>query len=85
MILTVQHESGTGAKLEVIISDDKNIVIEKGSYTIEIGESNRLMITPSLVEQIIRDAIELGWSPRKKGIPAQLSIIENKLEIRNGL
>ncbi len=85
MILAVQHESGTGAKLEVIISDDKNIIIENGSYTIKIGESNRLMITPSLVEKLVRDSIALGWSPRENGKPVELSLVDNKLEVRRGI
>ena len=85
MVLTVQNDSGHGAKLEVIISDDKNIVIENGSYSIEIGESNRLMITPSLVEKIIRDSISLGWSPSENGKPVELNLIDKKLEIRRGI
>ena len=53
MILVVQNVSGKGKKLEVVISDDKNIVVENGNYSIENGGSNKLLITPSLVQKVI--------------------------------
>ena len=85
MVLVVQDYSGEGKKLEIIVSDDKNIVIENGSYSIEHGDSNKLIITPKLVAALIRDAIKLGWDPGLSGPPAELSLIEGKLEIRRGL
>ena len=85
MVLVVQHDSGNGAKLEVIISDDKNIIIENGSYVFDAVEFNRLVITPSMVEQVIRDSISLGWSPTKNGKTVELSMNNNKLEVRRGI
>jgi hypothetical protein len=85
MILVVQNSSGQGKKLEVVISDDKNIVIENGSYTIENGDSNKLMITPKLVQQVIREAIVLGWNPTELGPPVELSLNDGALEIRRGV
>jgi hypothetical protein len=40
MVLVVQRISGEGHKLEVVISDDKNIIVENGGYSIEIGDKN---------------------------------------------
>ncbi len=85
MKLVVQEASGTGKKLEVIISDDHNIVVENGSYSIEVGDGNKLLITPKLVQSIIRDALALGWQPRDSGPPVQLSLIEGGFQIRGGL
>lgn len=81
MILVVQHFSGKGKKLEIVISDDQNIVIENGSYSIEIGSTNKLIITPKLVETLIKDSIKIGWNPLLSGPPAQLSLNDSKLEI----
>lgn len=85
MVLVVQHISGKGKKLEVIISDDENIVVENGTYSIEIGDQNKLIITPKLVEILIRDSIYLGWNPSEKGPPAELSLNEGTLSIRRGI
>jgi len=85
MVLVVQSISGEGRKLEVIISDDKNIIIENGSYSIENGETNKLKITPKLVQQVIRDALKIGWIPTEMGPPVELSLINGALEIRRGL
>lgn len=85
MILVVQHISGKGKKVEVIISDDKNIIIENGSYSIEFGDTNKLIITPRLVETIVKDSIKLGWNPIEKGPPVQLTLNDKKLIIRRGL
>lgn len=85
MVLVVQNFSGTGKKLEVLISDDRNIVIENGSYSIEVGDSKKLIITPKLVETVIRDSIKIGWNPYIAGPPAQLSLNDDTLEIRRGL
>ena len=85
MVLVVQHVSGNCKKLEVVISDDINVVVENGSYSIEIGDANKLIITPSLVEQVIRDAVSIGWQPQEKGAPLELSLNGNKLEVRRGL
>ena len=85
MVLVVQNESGKGKKLEVIISDNNNIVVENGSYSIEIGEVNKLIITPNLVSKIISDALKMGWKPMELGPPIELSLLENNLVIRCGL
>ncbi|WP_299464631.1 hypothetical protein, partial [uncultured Gimesia sp.] len=85
MVLVVQHASGTGKKLEVVISDDQNIVVENGSYSIEVGDINKLLITPKLVQSIIRDALVLGWRPRESGPPVELSLIEGGFQVRRGL
>lgn len=86
MVLVAQHISGKGKKLEVIISDDKNIIVENGSYSIEVGSSSMLIITPKLVEQVIKDALEMGWNPLKNGPPVASSLNDNhQLQIRNGL
>ncbi len=84
MVLVAQGSNGKGKKLEVIISDDKNIVVEDG-YTIEVGSSDKLMITPSLVEKVIADALVKGWNPSTKGPPVELSLINGQLEVRRGL
>ena len=85
MVLVVQSISGEGRKLEVIISDDKNIIIENGSYTIENGDTNKLLITPKLVQRIIRDALRIGWNPTEMDPPVELSLNKGSLEIRRGL
>ena len=85
MVLVVQDYSGKGKKLEIIISDDKNIVVENGTYSIEVGDSNKLIITPKLVESLIRDSIKIGWNPLLAGAPAELSLNEGNLKIRRGL
>ena len=87
MILVVQHSSGNGKKLEVIISEDRNIVIENGSYSIEVGFSDKLIITPKLVQSVIRDALAMGWKAKGNGSPVELSLneVEGKLEVRRGL
>lgn len=85
MVLIVQNISGEGRKLEVVISDEKNITIENGSYTIKNGDTNKLFITPKLVQQLIRDAVQIGWNPIDMGPPVELSLIDGALEIRRGL
>lgn len=74
MVLVVQHISGKGKKLEVIISDDKHVVVENGSYSIELGDSNKLIITPKLVETVIRHSIRTGWNPTETGPPVRLTL-----------
>ena len=83
MILVVQNASGQGKRLEVVVSDDKNIVIENDNYIIEIG--GKLMITPKLVQKVIRDALLLGWKPKDLGAPVELSLNGGALEVRRGL
>lgn len=85
MVLVVQVESGIGSKLEVIISDSENILVENGRHTIEIGGSKKLMIKPNLVEKLIRDSIALGWSPTTKGKPVELSLKEMRLVVSRGI
>jgi len=84
MILVVQHESGKGKKLEVVISDDKNIVVENGSYSIEVGDTDKLIITPKLVQKIILDAIRMGWNATELGPPVELSLENSALIVRRG-
>jgi hypothetical protein len=85
MVLVVQKSSGQGKRLEVIISDDKNIVIEKGSYSVEVGGGSKLVITPRLVEKVITDALSVGWDPNERGAPVALSLVDGSLQIRRGL
>ena len=79
MVLTVQHASGDGRKIEVIISDDRNVVIENGSYSIEVGSSNKLMITPKLVRKVIEDSRRLGWIPTENGKTLELRLNEGSM------
>ena len=85
IVLVVQHLSGKGKKIEVVISDNKNIIVENGSYSIELGDTNKLIITPKLVEALIRDSIKIGWNPKETGSPVELTFNEGKLEIIRGL
>ncbi|MCR9155163.1 MAG: hypothetical protein NXI09_13725 [Bacteroidetes bacterium] len=85
MVLVVQGYSGKGKKLEVVISNDENITIEFGNYSIEIGDSNKLIMSPKLVETIIRDSMNIGWNPALNGPPLELSLIDGNLDIRRGL
>lgn len=85
MVLVVQLSAGVGRRLEVVISDDKNVIVENGGYSIEVGDTDKLIITPVLVEQIIRDAKSIGWIPESVGPPVELSLIDNKIKIRRGL
>ncbi len=85
MVLVVQDISGKGRKLEVVISDDKNVIIENGSYTIEVGTTDKLMITPKLVQAVIKDAIAMGWKPKDLGPPVELALKNEALEVRRGL
>ncbi|MEL6922796.1 MAG: hypothetical protein AAFO94_02030 [Bacteroidota bacterium] len=83
VVLVVQHHSGHGSRLEIIISDDKHIVIENGSYSISMGEPNQLIITPALVALMIRSSLELGWQPEENGPPLQLTLSEAGLVFRH--
>lgn len=83
MVLVVQHGSGTGCKLEVVIPDGRNIVVANDDYTWDVEEQTKLAIVPSLVEKIIRDAIQLGWQAEQKSSPLQLSIRNMFLQIRH--
>lgn len=85
MVLVVQHSSGNGKKLEIVISDDQNVIVENGSYSIEYGAVDQLLITPKLVETLIRETIKAGWKPEETGPPVQLSFLEGHLETRRGL
>lgn len=85
IVLVVQDSSGNGKRLEVIISDDQHIIIENGSYSIEIGSTRSLIVQPKLVAQIITDALALGWNPKENGKPVELSFNDGALEIRRGL
>ncbi|QDT86048.1 hypothetical protein [Gimesia chilikensis] len=85
MVLVVQHSSGKGKKLEVVISDDQNIIVENGSYSIGYDTVGQLLITPKLVETLIREALKAGWTPEETGLPLQLSFLEGHLETRPGL
>ncbi|WP_417397193.1 hypothetical protein [Gimesia chilikensis] len=85
MVLVVQHSSGKGKKLEVVISDDQNIIVENGSYSIEYDTVGKLLITPKLVETLIREALKAGWNPEETGPPVQTTFLERHLETRRGL
>ena len=85
MVLVVQHSSGKGKKLEVVISDDQNIIVENGSYSIGYDTVGQLLITPKLVETLIREALKAGWTPEETGLPLQLTFLEGHLETRPGL
>ncbi|MFK7906081.1 MAG: hypothetical protein AB8B69_13190 [Chitinophagales bacterium] len=67
MVLAVQHVSGKGRKLEVSVSTDKEVIIENGNFTIEIGNNEEPMITPKLVAVTIRRALKIGWNPLVRG------------------
>ena len=85
MVLVVQHHSGKGKERGGVISGNESIVVENGSYSIEVGAINTLVITPALVERLIRDSLVLGWNPRAAGPPLALSLNAGRLEIRKGL
>lgn len=85
MVLVVQHSSGNGKKLEVVISDDQHVIIENGSYSIEYDAVDQLLITPKLVETMIREALKAVWNPEETGPPVELSFLEGHLETRRGL
>lgn len=85
MKLVVQDYSGKGKKLEIVVFDSKKIIVENGNYSIELGDTNALIITPNLVATLIRYSIKIGWNPLHIGPPAELSLIEGNLEIRRGL
>jgi hypothetical protein len=85
MVLVVQHSSGNGKKLEVVISDDQHVIIENGSYSIEYDAVDQLLITPKLVETMIREALKAGWNPEETGPPVELSFLAGHLETRRGL
>ena len=55
VVLLVQLSYGSEKKLEVVISDDKNVVIDNGSYLIELGSTGCLIVTSSLVETVVPD------------------------------
>ncbi|MEM1261417.1 MAG: hypothetical protein AAGH76_03395 [Pseudomonadota bacterium] len=79
MVLTVQHAYGNGRKIEAAISDDRNVVIENGSYTIEVGDPSKLTITPRLVRKVIEDAHQLGWIPTQKGKTMELYLNDDSM------
>ena len=82
MVLVVQHSSGQGQRIEAIISDDNNLIVESGSYAIEVGTVGKLMITPSLVSQVIKDARQLGWNPLENAKPLMLFLDEESMTLR---
>lgn len=84
MVLVVQHESGTGSKLEVVIPDGKKLSVEGAGYKVTNDESAKLVIAPRLVEKVILDALDLGWQANQNGKPLQLSIRNQRLEPRHG-
>ncbi len=83
MVLVAQHHTN-GKKIEVVVSNDPNVVIENGSYSIEVGTS-KLLITPKLVESVIRDSIKIGWNPYENGSPVQMTLRDDRLEVLRGL
>lgn len=82
MVLVVQHITGQGQRIEAVISDDKNVIVENGSYTIEVGTVGKQMITPRLVRQVIKDARHLGWSPLESAKPLILFFDEASMTLR---
>jgi len=82
VILLVQDSSGKGAKLEIVISNDKNIIIENGSYSIEVGDANKTIITPKLVEKMIKDSINMGWKPLVRASSIKFFYDKGNLVIR---
>ena len=83
MVLVVQHDTSQGQRIEAIISDDSNVIVENGSYTIEVGTVGKLMITPSLVRQVIKDARHLGWNPLESAKPLMLFLNEDSMTLRH--
>ena len=82
MVLVVQHISGQGQRIEAIVSDDNNVIIENGSYTMDVGGDHKLMITPNVVRQVIKDALQLGWRPAENGKPLGLILDNETMELR---
>lgn len=85
MVLVVQDISGTGQKLEVVVPDDNKVIVENGNYSIEYGDTGKLLITPSLVRQLIIESLKLGWKPNINSSPARLHLIQGKLDIWCGI
>ncbi len=82
--LVVQSHDGRGRRLEVIVSRDDHVLVEKG-YSVEYGDTEDVILTPSLVADLIRKGLRLGWRPNDLGPPVELSAIEGELTIRRGL
>ena len=80
VVLIIQHEKYNGQKIEVTIGKDKNLIIENG-FSIECGGVCKSIITPKLVERIIRECILVGWLPSGKESPMKFLLQEEKLEI----
>lgn len=82
MVLTVQHASGRGRKIEVAITDHRHVTVRDGRYLLEVADGHKLAITPSLVQKVIQDALELGWSPTEEGRPMSLYLDASTMSIR---
>lgn len=83
-VLAVQGISGSGKRLEIVVSRDENLIIENG-YSIEFGDRREPLLVPSLVEALIRDARKLGWKPKEQEAPVELSVVNGTLTNRWGL
>jgi len=81
--LVVQHAESNGQKLEIIIKTDVNRFWLEFPNT---GDLNMRVVTPSLVSNLIEEALNLGWLPTLKNSPLELSLNEEeKLQVRRGL
>ena len=81
MVLVIQSATGHGQRIEAIISDDNNVIVENGNFTIECGSSDKLMITPGLVRKVIQDAHELGWAPEENTKPLKLYLDQESMKL----
>lgn len=53
--------------------------------TLSKRHSRKIIVTPKTVEALIRRSVALGWDPKKKGPPVELSLAGADLSIRRGL
>ena len=85
VVFVAQHEENNGKKVEIVVSSDDGLIIEKGSFSVECGGIAELIITPKTAESLIRKAIEIGWNPAVTGPPVELTLNGNELCVRRGL
>lgn len=71
-VLVVQHAAANGQRVEVIASTP--------------DEGGPASITPALVAQAVREAMQIGWKPKDRASPLVLTLNQKQqLEIRRGL
>ena len=72
--LTVVKVSGTKSSLVVSLPEFRGIWVD---FSKESKDTPFLRMTPALVAIIIKEALKLGWTPTRAGLPFRCSRLAN--------